>query len=254
VPNMSRSLDRRVAFGLSIRMAESPSLPSTDVVSPPPLMDVVQKAMGSITQRPTEHLGMGLWLLIDMFVLSIVTIPFAILFVVAAQSKNEVLLFGGIALMLLVVIGGALVITSATMGATVLAISDDAESGTGLGFGAVRERLGAGLRLGLPATLLNQVAVFAGTLLCYIPGLIAFAVLVPLMPIMADRKVGAIEAAGICWQHFRARPGWMAGLALVDFLLTFVVSMIPLVGLLLLVPIRMTLGVAAWRAIRALPV
>ena len=235
-------------------MAENPTLPSTDVVTPPPLMDVVQKAMASITQRTTEHLGMGVWLLIDVFLLSVVTVPFAILFVIAARSRNELLLFGGMGVMLLVVIGGALVITSATMGATVLAVHDDAESGTGLGFSAVRERLGAGLRVGLPATLLNQVAVFAGTLLCYIPGLIAFAILVPLMPIMVDRKVGAVEAAGICWQHFRARPGWMAGLALVDFLLTFVVSMVPLVGLLLLVPIRMTLGVTAWRAIRNLPV
>ena len=94
----------------------------------------------------------------------------------------------------------------------------------------------------------------AGTLFCYFPGLIAFAVLVPLMPIMADRKVGAVEAAGICWQHFRARPGWMAGLALMDFLLTFAVSMVPMVGLLLIVPVRMALGVTAWRALRPLPV
>jgi uncharacterized membrane protein len=161
---------------------------------------------------------------------------------------------GGFVMMLLLLAIGALVVTSATMGATVLAITDDAESGTGLGFGAVQQRLGAGLRLALPATLLNQVAVFAGTLFCYFPGLIAFAVLVPLMPIMADRKVGAIEAAGMCWQHFRARPGWMAGLALMDFLLTFAVSMVPLVGLLLIVPVRMALGVAAWRALRQLPV
>ncbi len=235
-------------------MAANPSLPTTDMATPPPLMEVVQTAMADLSKRPTEHLGMGLWLMIDMVILSFITVPFAILFVVAAQSRNEALMFGGLAVMLLLVVGGALVLTSATMGATVLAISDDAESGTGLGFGAVRERLGAGLRIGLPATLLNQTAVFAGTLFCYIPGLIAFAVLVPLMPIMADRKVGTFEAAGICWQHFRARPGWMAGLALIDFILTFIVSMIPLVGLLLIVPVRMTLGVAAWRAVRSLPV
>lgn len=235
-------------------MAENPSLPSTDMASPPPLMEVVQKAMGDLAKRPGDHLGMGLWLMIDMFALSFITVPFVFLFVLSAQSRNEPLMFGGLAVMVVLVVGGALVLTSATMGATVLAISDDAESGTGLGFGAVRERLAAGLWLGLPATLLNQFAVLAGTLFCYIPGLVAFAILVPLMPVMADRKVGAIEAAGICWQHFRARPGWLAGLALVDFVLTFIVSMIPFVGMLLIVPVRMALGVAAWRALRSLPV
>ncbi len=235
-------------------MPESPKLPSTAVVSPPPLMDVVQQAMGDIMKRPAEHLGMGLWMLIDIFVLSILAVPIAAIFIIAANSRNEVLMVGGFVVMLLLLAIGALVITSATMGATVLAITEDAESGTGLGFGAVQRHLGAGLRLALPATLLNQAAVFAGTLFCYFPGLIAFAVLVPLMPIMADRKVGAVEAAGICWQHFRARPGWMAGLALMDFLLTFAVSMVPMVGLLLIVPVRMALGVTAWRALRPLPV
>lgn len=222
----------------------------------PPVMDLVKQMGDRFMKDPVRYLGGGALVFVDLVIGSVLMLPAVGMFVVGTnQHGDSGLLFVALGTIgLLVVTLGIMGFTAAVQGAAFLSLRDEMNEGEKFSFGAVSSRLGAGLWIGLPAILLTQVLVMTGMSFCYFPAFFVIAFVLMMIPAMVDREVGAFAALGLCWARFKAAPGWHFRLMLADVLVTMVASMVPLVGIALMIPVRGLLLTLGWRAVRDLEV
>ncbi|MCB9685880.1 MAG: hypothetical protein H6735_12635 [Alphaproteobacteria bacterium] len=105
----------------------------------------------------------------------------------------------------------------------------------------------------LPRVLVFHVvyigAILVGSMLCYIPGLIAAFALTFAYPAVIVHGMSIGEAMRISVQHTRDNVAWHLGLFAVAFVMGMVLPYIPFIGYALLFTLYPMFVLAAWRAV-----
>lgn len=105
--------------------------------------------------------------------------------------------------------------------------------GEKLTIGSALSTFGQDLGKVLAFNVLSGVAIFAGVLLCYVPGLIAMALLVFAGPAIYVHRLGVGEAIGLSIRSAQDEPGWHLGFFALSFVIVLVLQYVPIVGMML---------------------
>lgn len=113
--------------------------------------------------------------------------------------------------------------------------------GEPLGFGSAFSTATQDIGRTYLTTIALSTIIFAGLLLCYVPGLLlAFVLHFAYMRVVIHRR-GVIDAIQDSWGHAAAHPGWNLGVFGVAFLISLALSNIPFLGVVVA-----TVAVCAW--------
>lgn len=178
---------------------------------------------------------------------------FAIGAIPGAVTENETLLSIGILVSgLLFYTPGILFVTlvmgpamnASLMRAIWSARREDAPLGFGSAFGSVRENL----RDVVIVTVLYQLAVFVGMLFCYVPGIVLAVMFVHAMPLVVLHGVTPMDALKMSFEKVKENGSYHAIAFVLMFVVVMVCEFIPLVGLLLLIPVQLTMLLMMYEA------
>ncbi len=94
---------------------------------------------------------------------------------------------------------------------------------------------------------LMQTAVMIGAVLCYVPGLLLAAMLQLAIPLVAVRRLSAVAALKVGFEHAKAHLGWYLAVFFLALVMSMVLQYIPIVGLFLGMPFMVLVQAAALR-------
>ncbi len=98
------------------------------------------------------------------------------------------------------------------------------------------------------ATFTIGMVIFLGMLMCYLPGLIAaFALHFAYMRVVIHRR-GVLDGIQDSWVHVADHAGWNLGVFAIGFAISFALSNIPLIGVILAVVLATSWNLHAYRA------
>jgi uncharacterized membrane protein len=110
-----------------------------------------------------------------------------------------------------------------------------------LGFGSAFATFSENLKNVVIVTLLYQLAVLGGMLLCYVPGILLAVALCHGPPLVVLHGVAPVEALQMSFDKVKANAGYHAIGVVLMLVATMVCEFLPLVGVLLMIPVQLAM-------------
>jgi hypothetical protein len=107
-----------------------------------------------------------------------------------------------------------------------------------LGFGSPFATFSENLKNVVIVTFLYQMAVFVGMLLCYVPGILLAVALCHAPPLVILHGVAPVDALKMSFEKVKANAAYHAIGIVLMMVVTIVCELIPVVGLLLIIPVQ----------------